>query len=164
MNSGELVLVVKSHGGGSKGNKSRGEVWRSTIGEIQRVGMMSVGDVGVRATLQGFALPTLDCLGSGPWPSQTWVQTGPTDRSEGPGQRLLAQTSVEGSRSSYLSDRTLGVGPGPDPDPLPMLNRYVPTNDWKSGPVSVFGLKSLRPRPRPVFTNPEWSKDRTGPV
>src|SRR5271168_3088801 len=35
-----------------------GEVWRSTIGEIQRVGMMSVGDVGMRAMLQGFASPT----------------------------------------------------------------------------------------------------------
>ena len=58
----------------------------------------------------------IDCLGSGPWPSWTWVRTGPTGRSEGPGQRLLARTSAEGSRSSYFTDRTLGVGPGPDLD------------------------------------------------
>ena len=54
----------------------------------------------------------LDCPWSGPWPSQTWVRTGPTGRSEGPGQRLLAQTSVKGSRSSYLLDRTW-TKPGP---------------------------------------------------
>ena len=35
---------------------------------------------------------------------------------------------------------------------------------WKSGPVSVFGLESLGPRPRPVLENPKLPKNRTGPV
>ena len=33
----------------------------------------------------------------------------------------------------------------------------------KSGPVRSFALKGLRPRPRPVFLNPELGKDRTEP-
>ena len=37
-------------------------------------------------------------------------------------------------------------------------------SDWKSGPVSVFDLQGLRPRPRLVHQSPNTSKNQTGPI
>jgi hypothetical protein len=43
-------------------------------------------------------------------------------------------------------------------------NSWGNTSASKSGPVRSFGLESLGPRPRPVFTFYKTVKDRTEPV
>ena len=40
----------------------------------------------------------------------------------------------------------------------------IPHSVWRSGPVRSFGLKSLGPRPRPVFQYSKTAKNRTEPM